>query len=561
MQFLIQSDFITQANREDVTNSRWNHRLLNEIADLFMRNLQEFAKEPRLKYTWVRFIPVDQVADEFWQTLRQKLLTRLREAKAFETLGGALRTPSTLRKLTPEYCDADGWPLLPDLLSDDASSYVSDEYDSELDWPKLEYLGARTLTQTEFVYRLEKMLSFEGSRMVTESPDSDWHVRIANALLICSADKRLFDRISRLPLIPLSKGRWVASRGASIWFPKCGGIKVPTDLGAFNTIEQAAFDVAPRRRLFKKLGALECDPLAVFDHIEDVYTKGRRWNWEQHIDHIRFLYWHHNRLPAAGRHLKLKIAWFEDDELKASFPHTSDRWIYDETDNDHAGMLLFEDEIRNELVNDIIFFSSKYRRDLRKIECRHGLEVIPWLHQVLGVRQNIEIHRRKSDFAKALASREFATLAWHKPQWLLSMLVPHRAALLSMHKEWEPIISRLAVPVLQSDFRKPLKTTFMPRPELLASVKALNLQNDFGFIEELDDVRDSDWSDWLFLEKFGVKHRLDLPFWLHVLRRAGEQNSPVTDLNKIFAELQRFHDEVETIKYDIPECTHSTHTN
>lgn len=525
-----------------------------------MQTAEEFANHPKLKYAWVRFIPVDPVADEFWGNLQQMLLDRLRNAEVFRTLSGSLRMPSALRKVPVEYCDADEQPLLPDLVRSSLTAYMSDGYHSVYEWPKLSALGARVLSASGFISRLKAMLNDTRSRMDTETANSDWHVRVADALLALKGNRDLWDKIERLPLIPLSKGWRAASKHASIYFPQCGGIDVPRDLGAFNTIQQAAFDVAERRRLFKQLGAEECDPVAVSDHIELVYANNLEWNWDQHIGHIKFLYWHHARLLAADKHVKLKIAYFEDDELKSSFPHSSNKWIYDEMeDGTQAGGLLADEEVTRCLANDVIMFSSRYHEALEDIELRHGSEAIDWLHRLFDVRESIEIHQRGSDFSKARASREFIVLAEKYPEHLLDMLEPHSADLV-LHKRWEPIISRMSVPILHSDLLRPLNTTFIPRPKLLESVMALNLEKDFGFIEELAGEDDSGWSNWSFLKKFGVKSRMDLQFWLHVLRHASEQNKSETDFNKIFAGMQRFvDDEAETIKYDNPKYIRSTH--
>lgn len=62
-QFLIQSDFITQASREDIFDSAWNNRLLDEVVEAFISNVITFSSHPTLEYHWLRFVLIDPVPD------------------------------------------------------------------------------------------------------------------------------------------------------------------------------------------------------------------------------------------------------------------------------------------------------------------------------------------------------------------------------------------------------------------------------------------------------------------------------------------------------------------
>ncbi|KAM0261042.1 hypothetical protein ACHAQJ_002481 [Trichoderma viride] len=56
--FLINSDFVTQANRQDiVTTSDRNIGIRRGIADAFILAISEFCNHPKLQYTWMRFLP------------------------------------------------------------------------------------------------------------------------------------------------------------------------------------------------------------------------------------------------------------------------------------------------------------------------------------------------------------------------------------------------------------------------------------------------------------------------------------------------------------------------
>src|ERR1700760_5193025 len=86
MQFLIQSDFVTQASREDVFDSAWNRRLVEEVKNAFLSSIDDndgFLNHDDLRFRWVRYIPTEEIVDDFWRTLRMKIIDSLRHRRVF----------------------------------------------------------------------------------------------------------------------------------------------------------------------------------------------------------------------------------------------------------------------------------------------------------------------------------------------------------------------------------------------------------------------------------------------------------------------------------------------
>jgi len=112
--------------------------------------------------------------------------------------------------------------------------------------------------------------------------------------------------IMLLPLVPLSKGTWVAPRNASIFFPTSGGIDIPTDL-PLNLVDGDTLHNLSRARLFSKLGVTECAPLRIFPLIQQVYQANRiqGTTWQAHMSHVEFLFWHHDKMPDKGAVMQL----------------------------------------------------------------------------------------------------------------------------------------------------------------------------------------------------------------------------------------------------------------
>lgn len=60
-EFLIQSDFVTQANREDVVHSKRNQAILKGVAQAFTDAMVMFCKHSSLRYQWMRYLPEDSI--------------------------------------------------------------------------------------------------------------------------------------------------------------------------------------------------------------------------------------------------------------------------------------------------------------------------------------------------------------------------------------------------------------------------------------------------------------------------------------------------------------------
>lgn len=141
--FLIQADFITQANREDVVHSKRNQAVLKGVAKAFADAVVVFCKSSSLRYQWMRYLPEDFITDEFWRTLWTLVREKLEQTALLEPWSGSgLCKPSDLQKLSESVIAEDRSPLLPDL--EGAEIYLSPKY-TEADVQILKRLGTKTL--------------------------------------------------------------------------------------------------------------------------------------------------------------------------------------------------------------------------------------------------------------------------------------------------------------------------------------------------------------------------------------------------------------------------------
>lgn len=113
---------------------------------------------------------------------------------------------------------------------------------------------------------------------------------------------------------------------------------------------------------------------------------------------------------------------------------------------------------------------------------------------------------------------------------------------------WDNAIKGALIPILALNHSKALERTFVPLPRLKKHVKQFGLDQDFGFITELDGLEDKDASTWMFLEHFGVGLDSNVFFWTSVLHSAGF-DIPSSTMFEIYSHLQVFTaDQPESLK-------------
>ncbi len=99
--FLIQADFVTQANREDVVHSKRNQAVLEGVAKAFADAMTVFRKRPSLRYRWMRYLPEGFITDEFWKSLWALVRKNLEQTPFLKPMvSTSLRTSRSCPKLS-----------------------------------------------------------------------------------------------------------------------------------------------------------------------------------------------------------------------------------------------------------------------------------------------------------------------------------------------------------------------------------------------------------------------------------------------------------------------------
>ncbi|KAH8698523.1 hypothetical protein BGW36DRAFT_376264 [Talaromyces proteolyticus] len=250
--FLIHTDFVTNASRQDIeSSSARNIRLLDGIAEAFIKATSHFCEHSTLRYLWMRYLPQqsDYPWDDFWGKLLKTIYYKLQKLPVLWTRShNNLRPIQGMRRLKYDMLDGKGNPLFSD---SNPERYLASEY-SATDLEKLNNCGLESMQTEEFLDKVRLDLDKNSQSVVKASAtDEDWHSRLAKFLI--SALRNYPDKIRSFGIIPLIGGRWTASRNTTIYYSHAKQHPIPTDLG-LNLVDPQAVRNPERKRLFDSLG-------------------------------------------------------------------------------------------------------------------------------------------------------------------------------------------------------------------------------------------------------------------------------------------------------------------
>ncbi|KAH8800361.1 hypothetical protein F5884DRAFT_891279 [Xylogone sp. PMI_703] len=515
--FLIQADFITQASREDVFDSPWNNHLLEEVAETFLQSINEFLLHPTLRHHWVRYIPTDSVPDDLWNRIQIKLHNAISSRSLFFSRdNGRLWRANELRIVVPRNKDEDGEPLFPDLAYPGPTAYISDIYDRVIDIPILKSVGLSILSVQDLLDRLAQDLDRLSPRMYSMSQSNQWHTRVADLLVSFMQHSGHTAFLKKLPVVPLGNGKWVRPHNASIFFPTSGGIEIPDGLPNLNLVDTGAMSNQSRKTFFSKLGVVECEPSRIFPLIEERHQSGGITS-AQSVDYIRFIYWHHTKLPSRDLTIRLAPNFALNKQWFNPF-YSSNGWTYCPRSEDLHAMSRYVGIVMPDQLDDQLrFVCPLYYDELQKCERRNDKAGVDWFREYFQIKHAPQLYRR--DNIQRISSED------------------------QYRSEWDAYIKSTELPILHSDKLQRLDTTYLPLPKLKSIVSRLGLKEGFGFLKELEDITEHTALKWAFLDRFGVVMEENVSFWLGLLKKA--RSNPETKIEAIFeiyTNLQKFVD-------------------
>ena len=543
--FLIQADFVTQANREDVVHSKRNQAVLNGVAKAFADAMVVFCKRPSLRYRWMRYLPEDFISDEFWKTLWTLVHEKLVQTPLLEPWSGiGLYKPADLQK-PPERCLAeDRTPLLPDL--EGAEIYLSPKY-IEADFQILKRLGTISLQWTKFIDRLDADLRILRSKWRTLTNNADWRTRICKVLSTAIAKPDQQKRLRTFALIPLHDGKWISSAsGTKIYFPKTDDVPIPVDLGLDLVCQRAAENVA-WADFHLALGVMGCPQESVINSIYRRYKAASLDNFTlfNAVAHIRYLYWF---LPKDHSSLtsQIRLANQHGSLLK------KDQYLYfPEGEDDCSPSKLFkqDDQLPGLPVH---YLHEDYLKAVDPEVIRHGRPWMSWLEEIVGVRRIPELRAKDHDGL----SKEFQYIVEYRSNRLLRTLKRGWDFYSPQIKDAAEEDLLKSTVLLENGYRMALECTFLPLPKLKQITTELGIADAFPFIAISKLLREEQRLGWMFVQdlKVGIEENLD--FYISALDTLKRSNPTLSStsardqLIRIYKNIQsRCSENLDYVRY------------
>ncbi|KAF5497161.1 hypothetical protein CGCS363_v008052 [Colletotrichum siamense] len=530
--FIIQADFVTNANRQDILkDSLRNLLLLHAVGEAVVTAAVEFQAHDTLRYRWVGFLPDrSRIWDSFWITLLWEIDVRLALKPVFyDHKSFVPRKVNDLVRLLPVCADEHGNPLFDD---GNPAQVISRQY-SRADLRLLEGYGLRKVDYPRALEWLTADLrNAKSSRMKSLDTSKSWHERAAKLLNAAFVGKmhRTTACLIKLDLIPLADGTWASTSSGPIYFAQADGLNVPPDVG----LRVVSRTVTDRQRilLFEFLGVTTAETQLVRRHILQVYERGTRpeFTIEASKDHLKFLYMTEN--------LALKN---DPYEFIAIFNHLGEcqrpnqQAMYLANNDPHGAMEVFKPTSPGPNPGDgalgynVVFVNREYFEDEPSAPKGQKGSWRAWFSERLGVRAYIDIQMISSLFSSVIhLSDESRYIQLSRPDKFMACVVQwynHSPSL--QLKEGEIRCLQSSTAMCRGGKRMvPLRETYFPTQRLTERV-ARFIGPDAFF-------------PWLWLENQEVFEAIP-PEWKTLLSKLSV-GQPVNDLGFSLVILNRFID-------------------
>ncbi|KAI1188940.1 hypothetical protein F5B17DRAFT_450976 [Nemania serpens] len=513
--FLIQADFVTDANRQDVVgDSLRNSQLVEGVADSFMKAVRQFCEHDTLRFQWMRYLPDKEIKRKnewrgLWLSLVESIECRLGQVPIlFSRESISPRLFPDLRRLKPDTLDEFGNPLFHD---GNPGKVISHHY-CQTDLGILTDYGLPWATFNNVMEWVRKDLERGTlSRIRSASTSDDWHSRVSRLL------NRPFQKqwtghcqaLRKLALIPLADGAWVSAEQAPIYFHTINDLQIPPNIN----LQLVVRDIvdADRIALFKNLGVKMASISLVRESIFRFYDS-KEPDLETSKRHLEFLYLTDNEVEEKPESFKKLKVLDQDEEI--AVPASS--YMYIDNDDSYGAWELFRETDEGPDPGDgapgleVNFVHEAYFED--PPADTEDTTWVDWFYERLKVEYYVDI-----EFWSV--ARDY--LQRYRPEKFLGTLEVYYQHNTNLTPEFIEIV-REAVVLCQGNNRQPLKETFFPTTELMKRTEKFLGQGVFFPWLQLEFDNDSSripprWKSLLGTLRVSISHS-DVVFALSMLK-------------------------------------------
>ncbi|PWY95999.1 hypothetical protein BO94DRAFT_601049 [Aspergillus sclerotioniger CBS 115572] len=445
--FLIHSDFVTNANRQNIIySSARNCKLRAAVANAFNMAVLGMCNHPLLRYTWMRYLPTDNDNqwDPFWARLLSEIKDCLRSSPILQShTSRSWLSIETMLYLKDYSFDKSGDPLFPDLPGE---RYLSSSYDRQ-DIGQLKEYGLQSMHLGGIHSRAAKILAIP---FVKRCPN-------------------LIRMVKALPLIPLMTGHWVSIREISVHYSSIGEIPLPRDLG-LALVNPDAENNPQRRILFEYLGVREASIDYVRGLILERFKSSNPASLSPQMSrsHLVFLYRTTTLFSPAAQAINIQL--FDDKESlrnpktdKFYFPH-DDPW---------GAKALLEPVPSGAPGLEVSYINKEYLHDPPSRPPTEALPWNRWLQQACQVRDTLSLTESTTSTPNVALGREFLYVAQHRPERFMGLLAARWPF------DGPTVVQQPDLVLYEDGTKNRLSGCYIPTPALKGMVSKFMRDNEF----------------------------------------------------------------------------------
>ncbi|KAL3294422.1 ino80 chromatin remodeling complex protein [Colletotrichum asianum] len=523
--FVIQADFVTNANRQDILkDSRRNIGLLHAVGEAFVTAAIDFQTHETLRYQWVQFLPDRNSSwDGFWLGLVKKIAVLLRSKPVlYDHKSLAPRTVDELLRLLPDCADEHGNPLFDDGNPAQPSRTT----------PPWRLRTARYRPFASHDWLRADLRNAKSSRMKSPDTPESWHERAAKFLNAAFVKKmhRITAELVNLDLIPLADGTWASTSSGPIYFAQAEGFNVPADVG-LRVVTSRVTD-HQRLLLFKSLGVTSAEIQLVRRKILQSYRRDTRPEFTigASKDHLKFLYmteylvsrnWPYESIPIFSHRGECQRPNRQTMYLANDDPHGAEEVFKPTSPGPNPG--------DGALGYNVVFVNREYFEDEPRAPQGQKRSWRAWFSDRLGVRTHIDIQIISDLFSSVIhLSDESRYIQLSRPDKFMACVVQWYNRSPSLQpKEGEIRCLQSSTVLCRGGKRMiPLKETYFPTQRLQERVSRF--------------IGEDAFFPWLWLERQEVNEAIP-PKWKNLLSKLSV-GQPVNDLEFALVILNRFID-------------------
>ncbi|KAJ3566247.1 hypothetical protein NPX13_g7209 [Xylaria arbuscula] len=530
--FLIQADFVTDANRQDVVqDSLRNLGLVQAVADAFIKAILQFCKHDSLRFQWMRYLPKKDQPNMKWRglwlELVQEIESRLKKTALFyDRHNSRRRLLTNLCNPKGDIVDEKGDPLFEE---DAPGKLISCRYINS-DLSTLRDYGLRWCTTADVLEWVEQDLRRGvSSRMKSSTTPENWHSKVAQ-LFNSFFDKKqhVCADLKKLEMIPANNGAWVSSQQTSVYFHTINTLEIPSNIDLRLVMRDI---VNPDRlTLFKNLGVKIASVDMVRKSILRFYIENREPDLVTSVKHLNFLFSTHKkpgRIREFAEYAELKLL---DQNERLSSP--SNNQIYISNADSYGAWELFRHKPdQNAPGFPTHFLHQEYFvNDLAKTEEE---DWVHWLYDSVGVRRYVGFGPDKHGM------EALSYILTYRPEKFLGAF--HEFFLRDPTRARSTKVDPSTAILCRGGRKIPLIDTYFPTNDHMARTEKFLGQEVFFPWLQLEFQNDShnvppSWESLLNILKIPVDHT-DIDFALVMLKylvAAFNSDASAVDTTKLF---------------------------